>query len=104
MVVLRALEYRKTLLRDKIPPLSTLIGYEKERQILIEEFFVPKDKNRLYSITGCPGVGKSTLARHTINFIQERKFFEGGCIYVDCNNIKEYSVFLRSLIEKIQND
>ena len=53
----------ETLLRDKIPPLSPLVGYEKDRQKLIEEFFVQKDKNRLFSITGCTGVGKSSLAR-----------------------------------------
>ena len=77
----------KSTLWDKAPSHNTLIGYQDVRQQLIEEFFsrTKAQENRLVRIIGFAGVGKSALARHTVNYVQERGFTDGGCIFVDCN-------------------
>ena len=74
----------KAILWDTPPSVSKLIGYMDFRQQLIEEFF-HKDKpmNRFARIVGFAGVGKSAIARHTVNYVMERGFLDGGCIYVD---------------------
>jgi sigma54-dependent transcription regulator len=49
--------------------------------------------SRCVSIFGKPGMGKSALAQATVNFIQERVKFDGGCVYVNCKNKNTYEKF-----------
>lgn len=55
-------------------------------------------------LTGFAGVGKSALARNTINYVQERTMLEGGCIYVNGRSISEFTIFIKKLIERIEQD
>jgi hypothetical protein len=74
----------KALLWDKAPQVKGFIGYQDLRQKLISQFFASTAENRLVRVTGPPGIGKSALARHTVNYVQDRGFIDGGCIYIDC--------------------
>ena len=55
-------------------------------------------------VTGYAGVGKSALVRHTLNYVQERSFMDGGCIYANGRALDEIPVFLKKLIDRIQYD
>lgn len=47
-------------------------------------------KKRFITITGMSGIGKSTLVRELVRYIQFRNFFMDGVVYVDvrgCENI-----------------
>ena len=37
---------------------------------------------------GLAGVGKSALAREAIHYVLERRYFGGGVIHIDCNNVR----------------
>jgi len=73
---------------------------------LIENFFSPSvnDKNKFMRITGSAGVGKSSLALSTINYVQDRNFMGGGIIYINCENIQDFKSFLKLLINRIEKD
>jgi hypothetical protein len=49
-------------------------------------------------------MGKSSLAKVVVNFIQERVKFDGGCIYVDAVNISSHKKFEKRLEEIIKYD
>jgi len=55
-------------------------------------------------IIGAAGIGKSALARHTVAYIQERGFIQGGCIYVNCRWISECQELLAKLITRMEQD
>ena len=68
--------------------------YNKNLPSRVENFIPrPKDlheilkfidsKKRYITITGMPGIGKSTLARELVRYIQFRNIFKDGVVYVD---------------------
>jgi hypothetical protein len=73
-----------SLLIDKAPNATALIGYRDLNYRLVREFYSNDMVNRFVRITGPRGVGKSSFACYSANFIQERGFLDGGCIYLNC--------------------
>ena len=53
---------------------------------------------RCISIYGESGIGKSSLAKVVVNFIQERVKFDGGCIYINAENIPTHGKFIKKLM------
>jgi len=49
-------------------------------------------------------MGKSALAKCTINFMQDRGFIDGGCIYMNCRYMSDITVFIKALVQKIEDD
>lgn len=60
--------------------------------------------DRLVTLTGSKGIGKSSLACATAHFIHERALFKGGCIYVDGKNTNKVSTFKKLVIQAILKD
>jgi len=87
-------------------PGGKFVGYKECIQELINKFFARNsfEPQRFVRITGFAGVGKSALARYAINYVQERTLMEGGCIYVNCRSIEEFSDFLKQLNDRIEQD
>jgi ABC-type oligopeptide transport system ATPase subunit len=54
-------------------------------------------KNRFISVIGHSGIGKSTLARELVRYIQFRNIFKDGVIYLDIRScekmLKIFEVF-----------
>jgi hypothetical protein len=92
------------MLWDLPPPVSKFIGYKEIGQQLINNFFRDDSSQRFVRLTGWAGVGKSALARHTIHFVQERNFIEGGCIYVNGREMNDFQSFLEKLVNWIDED
>jgi hypothetical protein len=55
-------------------------------------------------LTGPSGVGKSALARHTMNYVEERSFLEGGCVFVDAIGVQDKNDFFKKVNDRIVND
>lgn len=45
-------------------------------------------ENRLVTIKGIPGIGKTSLAKQVGHFLQERLTFKNGVIYQSVRNLK----------------
>jgi ABC-type cobalamin/Fe3+-siderophores transport system ATPase subunit len=67
---------------------------------LIQKILSPKS-NRLLTLLGLPGIGKSSLARKTIQHINERNLLPGGYILLNTSGIKDCEVFLRTFNNKV---
>jgi hypothetical protein len=50
-------------------------------------------------LIGLPGVGKSGLARKTLQFIDERRLLSGGFIFINLRSMKDTEVFIRTFTE-----
>jgi len=67
---------------------------------LIQKILSPKS-SRLLTLLGLPGIGKSSLARKTIQHINERFLLPGGYIMLNVRGIKDCEVFLRSFNKQV---
>ena len=57
--------------------------------------------SRLITLLGLPGVGKTALIRNTVHYIQERRLFQGGCIFSNAQNIKDAKDYVSALISQV---
>ena len=59
------------------------------------------DRNgkRLITLLGLAGVGKSAVARDALHYVLERRYFGGGVIHIDLDQVRAYSV----LENKVKN-
>jgi type II secretory pathway predicted ATPase ExeA len=89
------------------PPLTNVIGYQEEAHELIRAFFTRKNtdlKDRIMAVCGFAGSGKSALCRHTVNYLINRNWFSGGCIYINARGIHEFGNLLQKLIRDMENN
>ena len=61
---------------------------------LLEILMKEKNPNKLISILGLYGIGKSTLARNMLHFVASRKYFTGGIVYVQLKNTRNVMTVL----------
>jgi MoxR-like ATPase len=61
--------------------LSSIDGFV-DRQREAYEIIKLLHDNRLVSILGPPGIGKTSIARYLANYLRDRKKFKDGIIYV----------------------
>lgn len=71
----------------------------------MKEFFSDNSNTkRLLTIHGFAGVGKSALFKHTIHYLQDRNFFDGGCVYLNCRGLSDFDSLLSKLTSAIKTD
>ena len=54
-----------------------------------------KSSPRIYTLLGLPGIGKSSMAKNILHYIDDRSLLTGGSIYINASNITDCEVFLR---------
>ena len=77
---------------------TTLIGRNEDLYKTIN-FFKKEYFNRLVSISGEKGLGKTTFAKTVGQYMYERRYFEDGVVYIDNRNNNNFDVI--DLINKI---
>lgn len=79
---------------DYVP--SNIEGFI-DRQREMYEIIKLLNDNRVVSILGPPGIGKTSLARNLSNYIKDRKKFKDGIIYVRLRGCESAQMFLSRL-------
>ena len=46
------------------------------------------DKNRLTQVVGFAGIGKSSLVRNAIHYVNDRRYFVGGIIFLQTKSVR----------------
>ena len=55
------------------------------------------NNNRLVTIWGMPGIGKTTVAKFVAQFLEEREKFPDGIIYISMNKKTQTNMFISQL-------
>ena len=79
------------------------IGRATLQAKLVDEFYKEK-RNRWLVLSGKAGTGKSALALHTLNWIQDRGLISGGVVYVNCRFTSSLSQLKKDFCDKVEND
>ena len=62
--------------------------------------------SRLIQVLGKQGIGKSSVARHAVHYMMQRKYFTGGVIMINLQNDRSFNVLARKikmvLIDKLK--
>ena len=77
------------------PRVFELVGRQKDMYSIISK--VMSGSTNLFTMIGLPGVGKSSLAKATMHYIEERSLLKGGAILTDARNIRNCELFVRKL-------
>ncbi|CAI2377825.1 unnamed protein product [Moneuplotes crassus] len=73
--------------------IDNFVGRQKEMYDIIDHL----SKNRLVSILGLSGIGKTTLARNIADHLKHRQRFRDGIIYVGLRGCESSQMFLANL-------
>jgi succinate dehydrogenase flavin-adding protein (antitoxin of CptAB toxin-antitoxin module) len=57
--------------------------------------------HRLIQLLAMPGMGKSILARKTLNYISDRKIYQAGMIFVNIKGVRELDRLIREFAIKV---
>lgn len=80
--------------------MPNLIGRARDKYKLVNNVMTSK-MARLVTLTGMPGVGKSSLVQSTLQWMEERGLLRGGSIYYNARDIDCSMVFARKLCKKL---
>jgi len=83
---------------------ENLKGREYEMFLLTKDMM--ESKNRLISLLGWPGIGKTSLARNALHFLTDRNYFTSGVVLIPSAGDSTVDILeqqiIRILIEKKQ--
>ena len=54
--------------------------------------------NRLITLIGLPGIGKTSLSKNAIHFISTRKMFKAGIVFMQLKGCSNCEIFLKKLL------
>lgn len=77
----------------EVSKVEDFLGRRKEMQEIISYVM----NNRLVTIKGIPGIGKTTLAKAAAYFLDERNSFKDGIILLTLRGIDQANMFLTHL-------
>ena len=72
---------------------------EKEIATLLEYLLVYNE--RIVTVLGLRGIGKSSLARNTLHYVADRKIFSCGILLIQLKDIRESLGMLRLIMRAI---
>jgi adenylate kinase len=53
--------------------------------------------NRLVTIIGLPGIGKTSLTKNAVHYIADRKLFKFGVIFLQLKGYISFELFMKKL-------
>ena len=73
--------------------LNNFVGRETDLQSIIKKILTVKEENRILTIKGSGGVGKTTIISKAVVEMADRGKFEEGIKFVQCEFIQDYDEF-----------
>ena len=70
------------------------VGRQKELFEVVQTVF----RNRLVTLIGLPGIGKTSLAKNAVHFIADRQMFKMGVVFLPLKGYTTCEIFLKKLI------
>ena len=84
----------QTPIYDIVPSkVEGFVGRQREIYDIIDLL----DQNRLVSILGPPGIGKTSISRNLANYVKDRRKFNDGIIYIALRGVETVHMFLTRL-------
>ena len=77
--------------------ISDFMGRSLEMSEIIEKLDI--HKNRLVTVEGIPGIGKTTITKSVGFFLEEREKFMDGIIYISMSKRKEADMLITQLYQ-----
>lgn len=62
------------------------------------------ESHRLITITGVPGIGKTSIAKNIANFLKDRMIFEDGILYLSLRGCESAEMFIARLALLIKQE
>ena len=90
--VLRCLD-KKAIFNSIPSKVEGFVGRQQEMYEIINLL----EQNRLVSILGPPGIGKTSISRNLANYVRDRRKFSDGIIYVELRGWETAHMFLTRL-------
>lgn len=84
---------------NPLPRITDLVGRQKDMYLLVSKIMMAHV--HLLTLIGLPGVGKSSLVKSTLHYLQDRSLLRGGIIYTDVRSIRDSKSFLRQINEQL---
>ena len=79
-------------------PKKTNDVFKNEKAISnLVEAIMDTEKPRLITLLGHPGVGKSTVANYAMHYVLERRYFSGGVILVNLQQVRHFNTIERKM-------
>ena len=73
---------------------DNFIGRQKELYEVISNVL----SNRLVNIIGLPGIGKTSLCKNAVHYINDRKLFKSGIMYFSLKGYMNCEIFIKKLV------
>lgn len=54
--------------------------------------------NRLVTVIGLPGIGKSSLCKNAVHYIAERRMFKQGIVFLPLKGYMSFELFMKKLV------
>ena len=81
------------MFRIETSKVEDFLGRRKELQEIISDIF----SNRLVTIKGIPGIGKTTVAKAIVHFLDERRSFKDGIISLSLRGLDQTNMMITRL-------
>ena len=79
-------------------PRKTTDVFKNEKAISnLVESIMSEDNNRLIALLGHPGLGKSTVVNAALHYVLERRYFSGGVILVNLQQVRHFNTLERKM-------
>lgn len=85
----------EVVFKAPLPRQTDLVGRQRDMYLLLQK--IMNVNNHLLTLIGLPGVGKSSIVKSTLLYIQERSLLRGGIIYTDARSVPTSEALMRKL-------
>lgn len=85
---------KKPRFKEYPAKVDNLIGRQKEMFEVIHTIY----HNRLVTIIGLPGIGKTALAKNSVDYMACRQMFSAGIIFMQLKGYMNCEIFMKNLL------
>ncbi len=87
------------MFKQRNAKLNDFVGRKIEMHSIISSLM----DQRMVTIKGVAGIGKTTIAKNISNYLDERNFFRDGIVYICLRKVDSSSMFMTKLFLAISS-